>query len=295
MNEFNDIKRTNYIKIQDGCSQRCGYCVVREFRGPSVSESYQDIHNTVEDCLKRGMKILQLEGVNSIEYNDPEVGDIVDLCKRLLKDFPEAYFMVGQINPFDTVRFKKLMDLIGSEEHMIKTCLVPIQSASDTALARMHRPHTQETLRELFKYAKSKGVEYTIEIIPGFPGETEEEFMATYNFLNEISPVTFYTHAFSARPGTEAASLPDQVPMQTIVERMEKYSNLQRIVTERFKQSLVNKTIRVIYEPTRGFRTIHNIPVNIDETSEWYSKFDLNKPSIQDVTIKTCVNNRLFA
>ena len=255
-----DIKRTNYIKIQDGCSQKCGYCVVREFRGPSISESYETIYATVKDCIEnRGMKILQLEGVNSIEYNHESVGDIVDLCKKLLKDFPETYFMVGQINPFDVKRFKALMDLIGSEDHMIKTCLVPIQSASNSALSRMHRPHTQETLRELFNYAKEKGVEYTIEIIPGFPGETEEEFMDTYNFLNEISPVAFYTHAFSARPGTEAASLPDQVSEKIIIERMDKYKELQHLVHERFKDSLANKTVQVIYGPDHGFRTVHNI------------------------------------
>ena len=80
-----DIKRTNYIKIQDGCSQKCGYCVVREFRGPSVSESYEDIYNTVKDCSEnRGMKLLQLEGVNSIEYYHESVGDLIDLCKKLI-------------------------------------------------------------------------------------------------------------------------------------------------------------------------------------------------------------------
>lgn len=260
-----DIKRTNYIKIQDGCSQKCGYCVVREFRGPSVSESYQDIYENVKSCIEdHGMELLQLEGVNSIEYNDPEVGDLVGLCQRLLKDFPNTYFMVGQVNPFDEDKFKRLMDLIGSEERLLKTCLVPIQSASNTALARMHRPHTQEKLRELLNYAREKGVEFTIEIIPGFPGETEEEFMDTYNFLDEISPVAFYTHAFSSRPGTEAASLPDQISEEVIVERMESYKELQRKISTRFKESLNGKEIMLITEPEHGSRTIHNILVDTD-------------------------------
>lgn len=258
-----DIKRTNYIKIQDGCSQKCGYCVVREFRGLSVSESYEDIYNTVKDCSEnRGMKLLQLEGVNSIEYYHESVGDLIDLCKKLLADFPNIYFMVGQVNPFDENKFKRLMDLIGSEERLLKTCLVPIQSASNTALARMHRPHTQEKLRELLNYAKEKGVEFTVEIIPGFPGETEEEFMDTYNFLDEISPVAFYTHAFSRRPGTEAASLPNQISEEVIIERMEKYKELQKKIADRFKKSLNGKEIMIITEPEHGSRTIHNIPLN---------------------------------
>lgn len=269
-----DIKRTNYIKIQDGCSQKCGYCVVREFRGPSVSESYEDIYNTVKDCSEnRGMKLLQLEGVNSIEYYHESVGDLIDLCKKLLADFPDVYFMVGQVNPFDENKFKRLMDLIGSEERLLKTCLVPIQSASNTALARMHRPHTQEKLRELLNYAKEKGVEFTIEIIPGFPGETEEEFMDTYNFLDEISPVAFYTHAFSRRPGTEAASLPNQISEEVIIERMEKYKELQKKISTRFKENLDGKEIMVITEKDHGSRTIHNIPINRDfETSNHISK-----------------------
>ena len=258
-----DIKRTNYIKIQDGCSQKCGYCVVREFRGPSVSESYQDIYENVKSCIEdHGMELLQLEGVNSIEYYDPEVGDLIGLCQRLLKDFPNTYFMVGQVNPFNEDKFKRLMDLIGSEERLLKTCLVPIQSASNTALARMHRPHTQEKLRELLNYAREKGVEFTIEIIPGFPGETKEEFMDTYNFLDEISPVAFWTHAFSSRPGTEAASLPDQISEEVIVERMEKYKELQKKISTRFKESLNGKEIVVITEPEHGSRTIHNISID---------------------------------
>lgn len=263
-----DIKRTNYIKIQDGCSQKCGYCVVREFRGPSVSETYRDIFDNVRSCIEdHGMELLQLEGVNAIEYNDQEVGDLIGLCKKLLEDFPDTYFMVGQVNPFDEDKFKRLMDLIGSEERLLKTCLVPIQSASNTALARMHRPHTQEKLRELLNYAREKGVEFTIEIIPGFPGETEEEFMDTYNFLDEISPVAFYTHAFSARPGTEAASLPDQILEEVIVERMEKYKELQKDISNRFRRSLDGKEIMIITEPEHGSRTIHNIPVSGDFTS----------------------------
>lgn len=257
------LKKTNYIKIQDGCSQKCGYCVVREFRGPSISESYEDIYNEVKYCVEEcGMKILQLEGVNSIEYFHESVGDIVDLCKKLLQDFPDTYFMVGQINPFDAKKFTRLMDLINENDHMIKTCLVPIQSASNSALMRMHRPHTQEKLRELLNYAKEKGIEFTVEIIPGFPGETEEEFMDTYNFLDEISPVAFYTHAFSSRPGTEAASLPNQIPEEVIIERMEKYKELQKKISNRFKEFLDGKKIMIITEPEHGSRTIHNIPIS---------------------------------
>ena len=269
-----ELKKTNYIKIQDGCSQKCGYCVVREFRGPSVSESYQDIYNNVKSCIEEhGMELLQLEGVNSIEYDDPEVGDLIGLCERLLKDFPNTYFMVGQVNPFNEDKFKRLMDLIGSEERLLKTCLVPIQSASNTALVRMHRPHTQEKLRELLNYAREKGIEFTIEIIPGFPGETYEEFLDTYNFLDEISPVAFYTHAFSSRPGTEAAILPDQISEDIIVERMEEYKELQKKISDRFKRSLDGKEIMIITEKDHGSRTIHNIPVNGDfEASDHISK-----------------------
>lgn len=254
------LKKTNYIKIQDGCSQKCGYCVVREFRGPSVSEAYQDIYANVKSCIEdHGMELLQLEGVNSIEYNDPEVGDLIGLCQRLLKDFPNTYFMVGQVNPFNEVKFKRLMDLIGSEEKLLKTCLIPIQSASNTALIRMHRPHTQEKLRELLNYARERGIEFTVEIIPGFPGETHEEFLDTYNFLDEVSPVAFYTHAFSSRPGTEAATLPNQISEEVIIERMEKYKELQKKISTRFKESLDGKEIMIITEPEHGSRTIHNI------------------------------------
>lgn len=256
------IKYTNYIKIQDGCSQRCAYCAIRLFRGSSVSEPYESIYNEIRDCVEnKHMQFLQLEGINTVEYFDDKIGDIADLLKQIAKDFPNTYFNLMHINPFDAPKVVKVIDVLSESPNLFKTCLFSTQSGCDNILRRMHRPYTKQKLLELFNYAHTKGIEFTIEIIPGFPGETEEEFMETYNFINEISPANFYINAFSARPGTEAYDLSDQVEVDIIAQRVEKYQALQKEICGRFLQSIDNKEVVLVNESNHGVRTIHKIPV----------------------------------
>lgn len=258
----NNIKYTNYIKIQDGCSQHCAYCAIRMFRGPSISEPYESIYKEVEDCVKnKRMQFLQLEGINTVEYHDDKIGDLPDLLEQLVKDFPDTYFNLMHMNPFNIARSMKVMDVLSKSPTLFNTCLFSTQSGCDNILNQMHRPYKKEKLIELFKYAHEKGIEFTTEIIPGFPGETEEEFQETCDFLTEISPATFYINAFSARPGTEACDLPNQLDVEVIADRVEKAKQLQTEITDKFKESINGKEIILINEPRGGLRTIHKIPI----------------------------------
>lgn len=257
-----NIKHTNYIKIQDGCSQHCAYCAIRLFRGASVSERYSDIYNEVYDCVNnRHMQFLQLEGINTVEYYDENIGDIADLCKKLSVEFPNTYFNLMHINPFDIQRVKRVIDVLGESSNLFKTCLFSIQAGCNSVLKRMHRPYNTQKLKELLNYAHEKGIEFTVEVIAGFPGETEEEFMETYNFLDEISPATFYINAFSARPGTEAYNLPNQISDEVISRRVNEYAHLKTKITNRFLKSISGTEILLVNEPHCGLRTIHKIPV----------------------------------
>lgn len=258
----NNIKFTNYIKIQDGCSQHCAYCAIRTFRGSSVSEPYESIYNEIKDCVEnKHMQFLQLEGINTVEYYDKKIGYLPDLLKQLTIDFPDTYFNLMHMNPFDIDKSVKVINILNESPKLFNTCLFSTQSGSDTVLQRMHRPYTKQKLIDLYKYAREKEIEFTVEVIPGFPGETEEEFQETYEFLTKIKPATFYINAFSARPGTEAYNLPNQIDTDIIANRVEKYKILQREITNQFKRSINGKEILLINEPHSGLRTIQKIPV----------------------------------
>jgi tRNA A37 methylthiotransferase MiaB len=221
------------IKIQDGCSQNCSYCIVKTIRGKSESVSFDDI---VKDIMffieKTGDKDICICGINTLEYNHPSIGNFCDLIKELLKRFPTIKFYIDNINPFNKKILFELMDIIAKNRNKIDdTFGISIQSASDNILKQMHRPYTRKDLEEIFIYAKELGLNVTTEIICGFPGETEEEFLETYNLLKDFH-LDFIVHAFSIRPGTEASDLPNKIPEKELAKRMERYRELKSINEE---------------------------------------------------------------
>lgn len=224
MNVNNSIS----IKIQDGCSQRCAYCIVCLLRGVSISIPYKDIYKDIEFFSKaENTKEIWLSGINTLEYYDESIGDLCDLIKKLITDFPDIYFSLDFINPFGTEKIFRLIDLMNEyPTHLNNKFILSIQSASNTVLKRMHRPYTKDVLIKIFDYAKSHNIQLRSEIIPGFPGETEEEFLDTYNFIKKYK-YDFQTKAFSPRPGTEAISLPNQIPENVIIQRTKAYRELK--------------------------------------------------------------------
>ena len=134
---MNENKAT--VKIQDGCSQQCSYCLVRKLRGKSVCFSY----DTISEDIKLFSEIKKTNhicicGVNTIEYNHESIGNIIDLMKQLFVDFPDMIFELDNINPFDEVKLIELIELMKHNNHIYNKVCVSIQSASDKLLASMH-------------------------------------------------------------------------------------------------------------------------------------------------------------
>lgn len=217
------------IKIQDGCSQKCSYCIVNILRGPSISIDYNTIYTDISFFSKiRNTKNIWLCGINTLEYFDKNIGDICFLIKRLIIDFPDMYFSLDFINPFNIDKLFNIMDLIkNNKDHLNNKFIISIQSASNKILANMHRPYTKDSLIKIFNYAKNNNINLHSEIIVGFPGETEEDFLETYNFLKEYK-FDFQAKVFSPRPGTEAINLPNQVLEEVIIKRIKKYRELKK-------------------------------------------------------------------
>lgn len=222
-------KESIAIKIQDGCSQHCAYCIVRKLRGMPVSISYDTIYNDIRlFSEKEHSNRVYLTGVNTLEYFDESVGDICGLLKKLLKDFPDLIFSLEFINPFFTDRIFNLMDLINANStHLVNSFCISIQSASNKILKAMHRPYTSTTLKEIFDYAKRLQINICTEVIVGFPGETEEDFQETYDFIKSYN-VDFLAFIFSPRSDTEALSLPNQIPESIKENRMKRLRELKK-------------------------------------------------------------------
>lgn len=216
------------IKIQDGCSQRCSYCATRLYRGASVSIPYKTIYDNIKLLSKlEKANHVYLCGVNSLEYYDEQVGDYCALLQKLIIDFPNMLFSLEFINPFFVDKAIKIMDLVkNNPDHLSDNFCIDIQSASDKLLKSMHRPYNKEVLTKIFDYAKNNGIKIRTEIIVGFPGETEEDFLETYDFLSKYE-FDFLACVFSPMKGTEAISLPNKVSDETAIKRMEKLKQLK--------------------------------------------------------------------
>lgn len=217
------------IKVQDGCSQNCSYCIVRELRGKSQSYSYQDICKDIDFFINElDCKTFDLCGVNTLEYHHVSIGDFIDLCKSLSNKYAGIDFIIDNINPFDKNKVYRLIDLVKETCNISKELFISIQSASNNLLKAMHRPYTKESLYDIFNYAKINNIIIKTEIIVGFPGETESDFEETYDFLKFFG-VNFTAHVYSNRPGTEAAEkYTDIIPEEVILSRINKYRKLQK-------------------------------------------------------------------
>lgn len=216
------------IKVQDGCSQNCSYCIVRELRGKSQSYSYEAICKDIDFFIKElDCKVFDLCGVNTLEYYHDSVGNFIDLCRKLTDKYKDINFVIDNINPFNEKEVCELIDLVEVMDNISKELFISIQSVSNDLLKVMHRPYTKESLYKIFTYAKTKGIIIKTEIIVGFPGETEEMFNETYAFLNQFK-TNFTAHVYSSRPGIEAEKYTDIIPENVILSRMNKYKELQK-------------------------------------------------------------------
>ena len=181
---------------------------------------YEKIHRQIRTLLDQGKKCIQLLGTEIATYYSDGM-DLAALCRRILDDFPEMeYLVMGAIDPASN-QVEKLIDLIKHESRMGNKLYLCTQSCSDTILKAMGRRHNVARLRELDKLAKKEGkpVFLILQLIVGFPGETDELFQETLDYIKETKPIDYDTIPFSRRKGTPAYDMPNQVPTDVIYKR----------------------------------------------------------------------------
>lgn len=216
---LNNRREAGLVKIQDGCYHNCTYCIIHKIREHYVVP-YEKIHRQIRTLLDQGKYCIQLLGTEIATYYSDGM-DLAALCRRILDDFPEMeYLVMGAIDPASP-QVEKLIDLIQHESRMGNKLYLCTQSCSDTILKAMGRRHNVARLRELDKLAKAgkKPVFLILQLIVGFPGETDELFQETLDYIKETKPIDYDTIPFSRRKGTPAYDMPNQVPTDVIYKR----------------------------------------------------------------------------
>ena len=247
------VIRTNnykaYVNIIYGCNKFCTYCIVPYTRGRERSRVKEDILKEVDELIKDGYKEITLLGQNVNAYgkdlyDDYTLGNLLeDIAK---KDIPRVRFMTS--HPWDFT--DSMVEVIGKYKNIMPSVHLPVQSGSSRILKLMGRRYTRESYLELFNKIKNTvpGVAISTDIIVGFPGETEEDFLETLSLVEECKYDNAFTFIFSKREGTPACLLKDETSEE---EKENRLQRLNKVVNKYFLENnkkLENKIVEVLVE-----------------------------------------------
>jgi len=243
-----DNRTRAFLKIQDGCDYTCSFCTIPFARGASRSLVVRNVFDEFKKLLDSGYKEIVLTGVNVGDYGKNIDTNLHNLLSELIKIEGEFRIRISSIEP--NLLSDEIIELTASSDKLCNHFHIPLQSGSSKILKAMQRRYTIDDYKNLIYKIKTRLPDSGIgvDVIVGFPGETEEDFIHTHNFLRDL-PVT-YLHVFtySERPNTKAISLPGTVD----VHERKRRNNILRILSEKkrtfFYSNMVGTKQEVVFE-----------------------------------------------
>jgi threonylcarbamoyladenosine tRNA methylthiotransferase MtaB len=236
------------LKIQDGCSNRCTFCVIPFVRGRSRSLPLDVVVEEVRKLAAAGAKEVVVSGINLGSYGRDLAprAKLTDLVRRLLDETEIEQLRFSSIEPQDIT--DDLVAVVASTDRLAPHFHVPLQSGSDRILRAMRRWYRAEHYAERIKLIRRLLPDAGIgaDVMVGFPGETTEDFLTTLEFVERLPFTYLHVFSFSARPGTEAEHLPRAVPSRTIRERARKLRALGKEKSAVFRQSQAGRVVRAL-------------------------------------------------
>ena len=224
LSRFVRMREKGFVQIGDGCNRACTYCITRILRGPAVHFPYERILADAKILAENGYKEIILTGVNIADWYEGH-NTLPNLCKNLLHDLPKIeYLTLSSLDPAADI--EKIIELTRQNSRMTKHLHLSVQSGCDKILRPMARRHTAGRIRDIHNLCRAANITVSWDIICGFPGETIELFNETLDLANELKPIKIHAFPFSARPGTPAATMPDQISRAESKKRVKILSEL---------------------------------------------------------------------
>lgn len=236
------------LKIQDGCNNRCSYCVIPFVRGRSRSLLPDDVVSEVRKLVSAGVREVVLSGINLGSYGrdlSPRIG-LADVVQRILNETDLEQLRFSSIEPQDVT--EDFVALVAQSERVARHFHVPLQSGSDRILRAMHRWYHAELYAERMKLIRRLLPDAAIgaDVIVGFPGETDDDFQATVEFIEQLPFTYLHVFSFSARPGTKAENMAEPVPVTVIRERAQALRALAQQKAAAFRASQAGRVMRAL-------------------------------------------------
>ena len=243
-------KTRAFLKIQEGCNQFCTYCIIPYARGPLRSRSLENLKDEVEKLVAAGFSEVVLIGIHLGAYGKELKNgtSLTDAVKAALAVTGLARVRLGSLESVEVG--EDLLDLMASDERVQRQLHLPLQTGCDDVLKSMHRPYDTKIFAELIQKIRAKlpDVAITTDVIVGFPGETEENFAATKEFVRSCGFSKIHIFPFSPRKGTPAASFSGVVSEKVKQRRAVELAEVDRESHEKYCESMLDKTVTVLFE-----------------------------------------------
>lgn len=238
-----------FVKAQDGCDNRCSFCVTTVARGAGRSVSPVDLVGEVERLVELGYREIVLSGVHLGSYGH-DLGNrrgLRDLVARLLAETPVPRLRLSSVEPWD---LDPSFFALFADRRLLPHLHLPLQSGCDATLERMARRTRRADFTDLLAAARDAvpGIAVSTDVMVGFPGESEQEFEASIDFVEAVGFARLHVFRYSRRVGTLAATMPDQVPAPVAKERSRRMHALGAELENRFNARLVGTTADVLWE-----------------------------------------------
>ena len=257
-----------FLKVQDGCDYKCTYCTIPLARGISRSEALENVLQNASDISKQGIKEIVLTGVNIGDYGKGEFGNkkhehtFLDLVKALDEVSGIERLRISSIEP--NLLKNETIEFVSQSRTFVPHFHIPLQSGSNDILKKMKRRYLREVytervnkIREVMPHAC-----IGVDVIVGFPGETDENFLETYNFLNGMDISYLHVFTYSERDNTEAATMPDVVLMNVRNKRSKMLRGLSVKKRRAFYESQIGTDRTVLFESENKEGYIHGFTEN---------------------------------
>ena len=255
--EFEDMGQITYtektrafIKVQDGCNQFCSYCIIPYARGRVRSRNAESIIKEITQIAQNGIKEVVITGIHVASYGRDfgNENGLIELLEKINEIEGIKRIRLGSLEP--KIITEEFMQRLSKLEKMCHHFHLSLQSGCDETLKRMNRKYTTVEVKEIIERLRRyyDDVMLTTDIIVGFPGETEEEFEATYQFLKEVKLYKMHVFQYSPRKGTRAAVMPNQIDGNIKEARSKKLIKLSNENQKMYNQQLVGKEVEVLFE-----------------------------------------------
>jgi threonylcarbamoyladenosine tRNA methylthiotransferase MtaB len=246
---FTDRTRAS-LKIQEGCNNFCTFCIIPWARGLLRSRDPEDVMKQAQQLVDAGYKEIVLTGIHTAGYGeDMKDYNFAQLLRELEKNIKGLKRI--RISSIEASQITdEVIEVLDQSEKIVRHLHIPLQSGSDTVLKRMRRKYTTEFYKEKIEKIRKAlpGLAITSDVIVGFPGETDEEFMETYNFIKEIGYSELHVFPYSKRTGTPAARMTDQVEDDTKNNRVHRLIELSNQLAKEYASKYEGEVLEVIPE-----------------------------------------------